>query len=338
MTSFYNMKLLITGGTGFAGHHFIEGILKETDWEIVILDGLNYAGDPNRLTNISCWEQQKHRVKFVWWDLRSEIPFSIEKQIGEVDYVVHLAAETHVDRSITNPKPFILTNILGTYHLLDYIKLHPVKKFIYFSTDEVYGPITEGAFKEDARHAPGNPYAATKAAAEDICLSFANTYKLPIIITNTMNLYGQRQHPEKFIPLVIRKVLAGEKVTIHADPTKTKAGIRFYIHCRNAWRAIQFILEKTNEFIDVKTPAQGRFNIVGEKEIDNLALAQFIAGVLGKPLDYELVDFHSSRPGHDLRYGLDGTKLKSLGFEYPETFEQSLTNTINWSLNHRNWL
>ena len=332
------MKILITGGTGFAGHHFIEGILKETDWEIVVLDGLNYAGDPNRLTNTGIWKKEKHRVKFVWWDLRSEIPFSIEKAIGEVDYVIHMAAETHVDRSITDPKPFIMTNVLGTYHLLDYIKIHPVKKFIYFSTDEVYGPIAEGTFKEDARHAPGNPYSATKAAAEDLCLSFANTYKLPIIITNTMNLFGERQHPEKFIPLVIRKVLNGETVTIHADPTKTKAGIRFYLHCRNAWRATRFILEKTNEFISVKNPAQGRFNVVGEKEIDNLTLAQFIAKVVGKPLAYEMTDFHSSRPGHDLRYGLDGSKLKSLGFEFPKTFEQSLTNTINWSITHRDWI
>lgn len=332
------MKILLSGGTGFAGHHFVEGILKETDWEIVILDGLNYAGDPNRLTSISNWEKEKHRVKFIWWDLRSEIPFSIEKEIGEVDYVLHLAAETHVDRSISNPKPFILTNILGTYHLLDYIKIHPVKKFIYFSTDEVYGPIIDGTFKEDARHAPGNPYAATKAAAEDLCLAFANTYKLPIIITNTMNLFGERQHPEKFIPLVIRKVLNGEPVTIHADPTKTKAGIRFYIHCRNAWKAIQFILEKTDEFIEVKNPTKGRFNIVGEKEMDNLTLAQFIASVIGKPLAYEMTDFHSSRPGHDLRYGLNGDKLKSLGFTFPSTFEDSLTKTISWTLNNRDWL
>jgi len=331
--------ILLTGGCGFAGSHFVEGILKETDWEIVILDGLNYAGDPNRLTSMSNWEKDKHRVKFIWWDLRSEIPFSIEKEIGEVDYVLHLAAETHVDRSIADPKKFIIVNVLGTYHLLDYLKLHPnIKKFIYFSTDEVFGPIINGTFKEDARHAPGNPYAATKAAAEDICLSFANTYKLPIIITNTMNLYGERQHPEKFIPLVIRKVLNGETVTIHADSTKTKAGIRYYIHCRNAWKAVQFILEKTDEFIEVKNPSKGRFNIVGEKEMDNLSLAQFIANVMGKPLKYELVDFHSSRPGHDLRYGLNGEKLKSLGFTFPVSFEESLTKTINWTLAHRNWL
>jgi dTDP-glucose 4,6-dehydratase len=332
------MRILITGGTGFAGHHFIEGILKETDWEVVILDGLNYAGDPNRLTSMSNWERDKHRVKFIWWDLRSEIPFSIEKEKGEVDYIVHLAAETHVDRSITNPKPFILTNILGTYHLLDYIKLHPVKKFIYFSTDEVFGPIAEGGWKEDARHAPGNPYSATKAGAEDLCLAFANTYKLPIIITNTMNLFGERQHPEKFIPLVIRKTLKGEKVTIHSDPSKIQAGIRFYIHCRNAWKAIQFILESTNEFIDVKNSAQGRFNVVGEKEIDNLTLARFVADTVGKPLNYEMVNWHESRPGHDLRYGLNGEKLANLGFKFPSTFEKSLTKTINWTLSHREWL
>lgn len=332
------MRILITGGAGFIGHHFIEAILKETDWEVVILDGLNYAANPNRLTNISNWCAEKHRVKFIWWDLRSEINFSIEKEIGEVDYVVHLAAESHVDRSITDPKKFILANILGTYHLLDFIKLHPVKKFIYFSTDEVYGPITKGAFKEDARHAPGNPYSATKAAAEDICLAFANTYNLPIIITNTMNVFGERQHPEKFIPMVIRKVLNGELITIHSNKEKTKAGSRFYIHARNAWKAIQFILENTDEFIEVKNPSKGRFNIVGEKEVDNLELAQFISNIVGKPLVFEMVDFHSSRPGHDLRYGLDGTKLKSFGFTYPKSFEESLTKTINWQLEHRDWL
>jgi len=333
-------RILITGLAGFAGHHFVEGILKETDWDIVGLDGLSYAGDPNRLTNISNWEKDKHRVKFIWWDLRSEINFSIEKEIGEVDYILHLAAETHVDRSIQDPKPFIYTNIVGTYHLLEYIKIHPVKKFIYFSTDEVFGPIAEGEWKEDARHAPGNPYSATKAAAEDLCLAYANTYKLPIIITNTMNLVSERQHPEKFFPLVISKVLKGEEVIIHANPELTKAGSRFYLHCRNAWKAIQFILEKTNEFIDVKNPSQGRFNIVGDKEIDNLEFAQFIAKIIGKPLKYKMVNFHESRPGHDLRYGLDGSKLKSLGFKFPKTFEESMIKAIKWYLRPENqrWL
>jgi dTDP-glucose 4,6-dehydratase len=333
-----NTRVLLTGGAGFIGHHFVEGLLRETDYDIVILDGLNYAGDPNRLTNISCWEQEKHRVNFVWWDLRSELTYSIEKEIGEVDYVIHLAAESHVDRSITNAKPFFMANVIGTLHLLEWARLHPVKKFIYFSTDEVYGPIMEGGWKEDARHASGNPYSASKAAAEDLCLSYANTYKLPIVITNTMNVFGERQHPEKFIPLVISKVLNGETITIHSDPTKTKAGSRFYIHARNALKAILFILNQTTETIEVKEPAMGRFNIVGEKEVDNLQLAQFIADKIGKPLKYEMVDFHSSRPGHDLRYGLDGGKLKAMGFEYPSTFEETLTKTITWYLNNPKWL
>jgi dTDP-glucose 4,6-dehydratase len=333
------MRLLLSGGCGFIGHHFVEAILKETNWEVVILDGLTYAGTLKRITNITPWDKEGHRVKFVWHNLRSAINDYVKKEIGDIDYVLHMAAGTHVDRSITDPMEFVYDNVVGTANLLEFARALPnLKKFVYFSTDEVYGPIAEGTFKEDARHAPGNPYSATKAGAEDLCLSYANTYKMPIVITNTMNVFGERQHPEKFIPLVVNKVLAGEKVFIHSNADKTKAGIRFYIHARNAFEAIKFILEKTTENLEVKNPSKGRFNIVGEKEIDNLALAQFIAKVVGKPLVYEMVDFHSSRPGHDLRYGLDGQKLKSLGFEYPKSFEESLIKTINWSLEHKDWL
>ena len=332
------MKILLTGATGFIGHHFVEAILKETDWDIVMLDGLTYAGNPTRLREIDVWEKEKHRTKFVWWDLKSPLTFSTEKEIGEVDYVVHLAAESSVDKSIKDPAAAVMGNVMGTVNLLDWARLHPVKKFIYFSTDEVYGPIDEGTWKEEARHAPGNPYSASKAAAEDICLAYANTYKLPIVITNTMNVMGERQHPEKFIPMVIKKVLAGEQVTIHANPDRTKAGSRFYIHARNAFEAIKFILTSTDETISVKNPAQGRYNIVGDEEVDNLTLAQKIANILEKELRYEMVDFHSSRPGHDIRYGLDGSKLKSLGFEYPKTFDDTLQRVVGWYDDHKDWL
>lgn len=333
-----NTRILLTGSTGFIGSHFVEAILRETDWEIVMLDGLTYAGNPTRLKEIDVWEREKHRTKFVWWDLKSPLTFSTEKEIGEVDYVVHLAAESSVDKSIKDPAGCVLGNVMGTVNLLDWSRLHPVKKFIYFSTDEVYGPIDEGTWKEESRHAPGNPYSASKAAAEDICLAYANTYKLPIVITNTMNVMGERQHPEKYIPMVIKKILNGETVTIHANPEKTKAGSRFYIHARNAFKAIKFILESTNETVKVKNPSEGRFNIVGDEEIDNLTLAQKIAGIIGKDLKYEMVDFHSSRPGHDTRYGLDGSKLKSLGFNYPKTFDETLKNVVEWYLLHKEWL
>lgn len=333
-----NTRILLTGGAGFIGAHFVEAILKTTDWEVVLLDGLTYAGNPTRLKEMDGWDDLKARVKFVWWDLKSPLTFSTEKEIGEVDYVLHLAAESSVDKSIQNPLGAVLGNVVGTVNLLDWARLHPVKKFIYFSTDEVYGPIDEGAWKEEARHAPGNPYSATKAAAEDMCLAYANTYKLPIVITNTMNVIGERQHPEKYVPMVIKKVLNGEKVLIHSTPDLSKAGSRFYIHARNAFEAIRFILLNTDETIKVKEPSTGKFNVVGDEERDNLALAQRIAEIVGKELNYEMVDFHSSRPGHDTRYGLDGSKLKSLGFSYPKSFDETLTNVVNWYLLHKEWL
>ena len=153
-----------------------------------------------------------------------------------------------------------------------------------------------------------------------------------------MNFIGERQHPEKFVPICIKKILADEVVSIHANAEMTKAGTRFYIHCRNAAEALLFILENTTETLDKIDASKGKFNIVGEKESDNLELAQYIAKFLNKELKYELVNFHQSRPGHDLRYALDGSKLTNLGFKYPKTLEESLDKTILWYLKNRNWL
>ena len=325
-------KILITGGAGFIGHHLVEGILKETDWEIVILDRLDVSGSLERLRDISIWEKEKHRVKFIWWDLKAPINQITANQIGKVDYIWHLAASSHVDRSIQDPLSFVMDNVVGTCNILNFAReIKGLKQFIYFSTDEVFGPAPEGVlYKEWDRYKSGNPYAATKAGAEELCIAFENTYKLPIIVTHTMNCIGERQHPEKFIPLCIRKILSGETVTVHSDKTKTKSGTRFYIHARNICKALLFLTKKgqTGE----------KYNLVGEKEVSNLDLAKLIAKVIGKELKYEMVDFHSSRPGHDLRYALDGTKLKELGFEYPKTFEESLAKTVKWTLEHKEWL
>ena len=207
------------------------------------------------------------------------------------------------------------------------------------NTDEVNGtaPFYHN-YSEGDRLNPGNPYSASKASQEMICRAYSNTYKLPIIITRTMNVFGERQHPEKFIPSTIRKVLNGETVIIHADPTKTKSGSRFYIHARNVAKAVHFLLENVNEWLDKIDASSGVFNIVGEKELSNLEVAQFIAKVLNKELKYEMVDFHSSRPGHDLRYALDGKKMYLLGWRLPKSLEESLTKTIQWYLNHPRWL
>jgi len=215
-------------------------------------------------------------------------------------------------------------------------------KYIFSgNTDEVYGPAPENVlYKEGDRHCPSNPYSASKTAQEMICRAYANTYGLPINITNSMNIFGERQHPEKFIPLCIRKILRGEKILIHSSPDKTKPGSRFWLHARNIAKAIQFIIENTNEALNKYDASKGVFNIVGEKEVDNLILAKMISDILGKPLNYELVDFHGSRPGHDLRYGLNGEKLIKLGFRYPLDFETSLRKTIEWSIKPENqrWL
>ncbi len=339
-------RILLTGGCGFIGHHFVEAVLKKTDWEIVIMDKLSYASSGfDRIKDIDAFDDK--RVLLLTSDFTKPLDKGLAKEIGDVEYIIHMGAETHVDNSIKNPEPFVESNITGTMRLLDFARtLNGLKKFVQFSTDEVYGPAPEGIdYKETDRHNPTNPYAAAKSGAEMLAMSYANCYNLPVIITNTMNVFGERQHHEKFIPGTIKKVLTGEKVIIHANKDKTEAGKRHYLHARNVADALLFLLEKVNMgedkyFIDSNGLPQYRFryNIVGEKEVDNLSLAKLIADVVGKPLNFEMVDFHSSRPGHDLRYSLDGKKLKEIGYEFPKTFEESLKKTIQWTLENKRWL
>lgn len=325
-------RVLITGICGFIGHHIAEHLLINTDWDIVGLDKLSYASNGfDRLRHAI--GHPNDRVMLFSTDFTQALPCGLIKEIGEVDYILHLGAETHVDNSITNPEPFVLANVVGTMRVLDYArKLPNLKKFLYFSTDEIFGPAYNGtSYKEWDRYNSTNPYSASKAGGEELCLAYSNTYKIPLIITHTMNAFGERQHPEKFIPMIINKVLKGETVTIHSDPSKLKAGSRFYIHCRNIASAILHLLENSDAVRD-------KFNIVGEREVNNLDMAKFIANVLKLELHYEMVDFHSSRPGHDLRYALDGTKMKELGWHVPKNFEESLEKTIRWYLDNPKWL
>jgi len=325
------MKILITGGCGFIGHHIVEHIIKNTNWHIVIFDKLSYASNGfDRLRDINVFDEK--RVNILTVDFSRKISDGIMKETSDIDYILHLGAETHVDNSIKDPESFVITNVLGTMYMLDYARsLKKLKRFIYFSTDEVFGPAPEGIFyKEWDRYNSTNPYSATKAGGEELSLAYANTYKLPVIITHTMNVFGERQHPEKFVPMTVKKILNNETVLIHSDQTKTKPGSRFWIHARNVASAILFLLEKSE--------IREKYNIVGEKEVNNLEMAQFIAKALNKKLKYRMVDFHSSRPGHDLRYALDGTKLKKMGWKTPVNFEGSLKKTIKWMIAHPKWL
>tara|TARA_Y100000590_G_scaffold191700_1_gene218042 strand:+ start:1461 stop:2486 length:1026 start_codon:yes stop_codon:yes gene_type:complete len=336
-------KILITGGAGFIAHHIIDKILSTTDWEIVTLDRLDFSGNLNRLNEIvsSYTESERKRVKVVHHDLKAELNPEICSTIGRVDYISHLAAGSHVDRSISYPLEFVMDNVVGTAHILDYArKLDNLERFAYFSTDEVFGPAPEGLnYKENDRYNSTNPYSATKAGAEELVVAYENTYGLPSFITHTMNVFGERQNPEKYIPMVIKKVRDEESVTVHANKEKTVAGSRHYIHAEDVAEALLFLYRYDIETIkpdDTGAKCQ-KFNIVGKDEIDNLELAQFIAQVQEKNLLYEMVDFHSQRPGHDLRYALDGSKMKNMGWE-PQSAYRRLENVVNWTLKNNRWL
>ena len=328
-------RVLVTGARGFVGSHVVEHILKNTDWDVVIFDKLGYASlTEDRLTDIEIWEANKHRVNFYAIKLTLPVPDTIDREIGEIDYILHLAADSHVDHSIEDPRTFILNNVACTIGILEYARNHPeLKMFINFSTDEVYGPAPEGySFKEFEWHRPSNPYAASKSAQEAIGISYSNTFKVPVITTHTMNIIGERQHPEKYVPMVIRKVLNGETVTIHSNADKTKAGSRFYIHARNLADALLHIISLGYNGYD-------EWNIAGLQEIDNLEMAQRIANIIGKELKYEMVNFHSSRPGHDLRYALDSSKLIDSGYMYPKDFDYTLEHTVRWTVENKDkWL
>jgi dTDP-glucose 4,6-dehydratase len=339
-------RILITGGAGFIAHHFIYKIIKETKWEVVTLDRLDYSGNLNRLHDILSGfnPEDRKRVKIVYHDLRAELNPLIIKEIGHVDYIAHLAAGSHVDRSITYPMEFVMDNVVGTCNILNYARLltsnNELERFIYFSTDEVFGPAPVGInYKENERYNSTNPYSASKAGGEELAVAFENTYGVPVYITHTMNVMGERQHPEKYIPMCIKKIRDGEVVTIHSDSTKKIPGSRHYIHATDVSDAILFLLNRNIKSTPDSTGAKcPKFNIVGSEELNNLELAQIIAAVQGKELNYEFVDFHSSRPGHDLRYALDGGKMLELGWKPSKNIRERINETVTWTLNNSKWL
>ena len=336
-------KILITGGAGFIAHHVIDKILSTTDWEIITLDRLDFSGNLNRLKEVvsSYPESEQKRVRVIHHDLKAELNPELRATIGKVDFISHLAAGSHVDRSITYPLEFVMDNVVGTANILDYArKIDGLERFAYFSTDEVFGPAPPGIYyKENDRYNSTNPYSATKAGAEELVVAFENTYGLPAIITHTMNVFGERQNAEKYIPMVIKKVRDNGIVTVHANSEKTIAGSRHYIHAEDVSDALLFLFNY--DISKIQPDSTGakcqKFNIVGKDEIDNLELAQFIAKVQNKDLNYEMVDFHSQRPGHDLRYSLDGNKMAEMGWTPKSAYEQ-LETTINWTLKNDRWL
>lgn len=347
------MRILLTGAGGFVGSHVLRHLLQNTDWEIVCPVTFRHKGLPVRLQS-ACYgrdPQEAHdfrqRVKVVMTDLSAPLDAHSVGRFGHIDVIMNVASESHVDRSIEEPVSFIDNNMNLMLNLLEYARFAKPKLFLQMSTDEVYGPAPEGyAHKEWDTLLPSNPYSASKAAQEAVCIAYWRTYGVPVVITNTMNIIGEMQDAEKFMPKVMRSARLGIPMPIHVGPDG-KPGSRFYLHARNladAWLFLtqHYIGEKYYQ-LPVPMFADGsdrpaRWHIVGEQEIDNMTMAQMIAGFMGEDLIVEPVNFHQSRPGHDLRYALDGSKIAAAGWKAPLTLEASLRQTVRWTLDHPEWL
>jgi dTDP-glucose 4,6-dehydratase len=328
------MKILITGGAGFIASHFIARVLRTTDWDVVVLDRFTYASNGlQRLKEIGAYDNPRVKIHVV--DVSRPMGPCLEKEIGHVDHILHMAAGTHVDKSIASPRDFVETNTFGTLEMLEYARRVPgLKRFVYFSTDEVFGPAAVGQkFDEWDRYNSCNPYSATKAGGEELALAWANTYGVPSVITHTMNVIGERQHPEKFVPRVVRSILQGKEITIHTDPKTGLPGSRNYLHCRDVSDAVMFLLREG-------TVIREKYNIAGDEEISNLEVAERVAEILGKDLHYVKVNPTNVRPGFDVRYGLSGKKMSALGWKPLNTFETNIRCTVEWMVKPENahWL
>jgi len=329
-------KALITGASGFYGHHLLKYLLKETDWKVIALCRENFAGNINRIYELEEYQKNKTRVRYIWHNLRSPVTPIAFNQITEgedVNYIFHVAASSHVDRSIQDPLSFVYDNVVGTAHILEFARVvHGLEKFLYFSTDEVFGSVeTPGyKFKEWDRYKARSPYAATKAGGEELSIAYQNTYRVPVVITHCMNILGERQHPEKFLPKIIKHLLQNEDVTIHTDRTGKTPGKRHYIYADEVSHAVTVLIKKGK--------IGDKYNIEGQAELSNLELAEYVAKKMGKKLKYKLVPGHITRPGHDFDYAISGEKLKALGYRTKYDFWQTLEKTIAWYLENKHWL
>jgi dTDP-glucose 4,6-dehydratase len=341
-----NDTILLTGADGFIGSHCLEHLLVKTQSKIVCVCSWRQDGIPERISESDHFKENSSRVEFITHDLTAPFSPLMMKRLNNIQHIVHFAADSNVDRSILEPAAVIHNNVKTTTTMLELARtVDGLKSFIQISTDEVYGAAHHGyCHKEWDAIIPSNPYSASKACQEAIAISYWRTYGVPVVITNTMNNFGERQHPDKFFPLIIRNILSGARIDVHA--VNGVVGSRFYLHARNHADAVLQIIKRSNEIPQYEAPGRtgpfstipSRFNIVGENELSNLELVKMIGGILGKTPNYELVDAHSSRPGHDLRYALDGQKAYDWGWVPPVKFEDSLKKTVEWYLENEDWL
>ena len=332
-------RVMLSGAAGFAGSHCLRHLLVNTDWQIVCPVSLDHKGRLTRLEH-ACAGMDTSRVTVFTCDLAQPLSAHARSVIGVPDRIISYASASHVDRSITDPAYFAVNNVALMVTLLEFARSLPdLQAFVHVNTDEVFGPSYDGElFTEDAQHRPSNPYAGSKSCQSQLGFSWWRTYGVPFVETYGCNMFGEHaQDEEKFFPKVMAAVARGETVPVHAAADGTP-GSRFWQHARNVADAILFICERVTpaRYSDsggVTVPS--RFNITSGDKVTNLDLARTIAAAMGLPLKYELADYHSSRPGHDLAYGIDGSRLRALGWEPPVDFATGVKRTVAWEMEHQ---
>ena len=311
------MRILVTGCYGFIGSHFARLLLEETQHSVV---GFARKSDNRNELRIKDFKDNP-RFKLINGDLTDDISGLVEN----VDVVVNFAAKTFVDHSIKDPKAFIYNNLIGTYNLLEQCRLYKPLRYIQVSTDEVYGSILDGAYKEDSKLNPTNPYSATKAGADMLVVSYHNTYGLNTIITRTENNYGGWQHPQKAIPVFVRKCLTGDPIPVYGDGQHK----RMWLHVEDHCRAIMLLLT-------AGYPGE-IYHVAGEVELANVDLAKMIIKLTKSTSGIKFIDDHDIRPGHDRRYALDSSKIRALGWKPTYTLEGGMQKAIKWYIDNEWW-
>ncbi len=303
--------ILITGGAGFIGSNFVRLLLKERKYDYIrILDALTYAGSLDNLAG--CLDDP--RVVFIEGDIAN--PETARRAMRGCEAVINFAAESHVDRSLTSADPFLHTNVMGTYVLLETARKIEPKTFLHISTDEVYGPMLEGSAGEDAPFYPSSPYSASKVAAEALVNSYRVSYDLPTMIARPTNNYGPYQYPEKLIPFFVKRAVEGKTLPVYGEGLQ----VRDWLHVEDNCRAILLVLEKGRSG-DV-------FNIGADNHRKNIDITRKIVDILG--LSEDRIEFVKDRPGHDFRYAVDSSRMKSLGWKTTVPFEKGFKDTVLW--------
>lgn len=312
------MHLLITGGAGFIGSHFVRMTLSDYPGDrVTVLDKLTYAGNLRNLEDVA----DNPRYRFVHGDICD--PTAVADAMEGVDAVVNFAAETHVDRSLLDPASFIDTDVKGAYTLLEAVRQKPSVRFLQVSTDEVYGSIESGSFCETDRLSPSSPYSASKAGGEMMAMAYRKTHSVDIVITRGSNNYGPYQYPEKLIPLFVTNALDDQPLPLYGDGGNVRDWIYVLDHCRGVDTALR------------KGESGGIYNVAGMNERDNKDITHRILALLDK--DESLIRHVEDRPGHDRRYSITADRLLSLGWAPKKSFEEGMAETVGWYRDRRDW-